>query len=268
MARAAALLASVCVTGCASAPRPIPAVPSRPSRSATLDEVIEAYDGYCKGLRSLSASGQLDVRDLRAGKSRRVGVRLVTTRGGRLYLKGTVAVITALEVVADGERFWFQLPSKKTVWTGDVGGSPRPDDDPAPYYALRPSDVTAALLPEPLAPASPDVALLESDRETFSVTLARVEGREATARRRVWLDRESLSLVRARSYDESGDVVTEVTLSDWTDGAARSIRVSRPREGYEAAFAFEKVQTNVEVPERAFVPRTPVDYKVVEVGKP
>jgi outer membrane lipoprotein-sorting protein len=268
MTRTAALLASACLAACASAPRPTPTVPSRPSRSATLDEVIEAYDGYCKGLRSLSASGQLDLRDLHAGKSRRVGVRLVTRRGGRLYLKGTVAVITALEVVSDGERFWFQLPSKKTVWTGDVGGSPRPDDDPAPYYALRPSDVTAALLPEPLALEAGDVAVLESDPETFSLTVARVEGRDATARRRVWLDRESLRPVRARSYDERGDVVSEASLQDWAEGTPRRVVVSRPREGYEAAFTLEKVDTNVEVPERAFVPRMPAGYKVVEVGQP
>ena len=56
------------------------------------------------------------------------------------------------EVVADGQRFWFQVPSRKTVWTGLSGAAHRADSDEAPYYALRPSDVTSALLPEPFLP--------------------------------------------------------------------------------------------------------------------
>jgi hypothetical protein len=67
-----------------------------------------------------------------------VGVRFVAARGGRLYLKGSVLVVTALEVVSDGERFWFQVLSKKTVWTGPNDAGNRAEGaDKAPYYALR-----------------------------------------------------------------------------------------------------------------------------------
>jgi len=43
--------------------------------------------------------------------------------------------------------------------------------------------------------------------------------------------------------------------------------VRRPREGYEALFTFDKAEANVPVPARAFAPRTPEGYKVVEVGR-
>jgi len=43
------------------------------------------------------------------------------------------------------------------------------------------------------------------------------------------------------------------------------VDISRPLDGYEAGFTFDRVETNVAVPERAFQPRTPAGYKVVEV---
>src|SRR5262249_22699696 len=96
---AALLLFSLGPVACAKARVAAPQARPAGLRSATVDEVLAAYDGYCKKLDTLSASGDLDVRDVRAGKAHSLGVRLVATRGGRLYLKGSVAVITALEVV-------------------------------------------------------------------------------------------------------------------------------------------------------------------------
>src|SRR5213593_3849420 len=177
--RAMALLLVVLPgAGCFARPRTIPAVPARPLRAASLDEVLAAYEAYANGNETLSASGDLEVRDLRAGRARKLGVRLVASRGGKLYLKGSVAVVTALEVVSDGTRFWFQVPSKKTVWTGAAAeAAPQAaETENAPYYALRPADVVQALLPEPLSPDAKETVLLEGDRETFSLAVARVDG--------------------------------------------------------------------------------------------
>jgi outer membrane lipoprotein-sorting protein len=256
------------LAGCAPA-RAIPKVDVAPPRAAGLDEVVAAYDGYCRGIDTLSASGDLEVRDMRAGKARTLGVRLVAARGGRLYLKGTVAVVTGLEVVADGSRFWFQVPSRKTVWTGEAtAAAPRAaETGEGPYYALRPADVTSALLPEPLDPGEAEAVVLEADRETFSLVLARLAGGRGRVRRRVWVDRQTLRPVRLRSYDERGDVRTEARLGSWGPGGPQRVDIARPLDGYEAAFRFDRVEANVVVPERAFTPRTPPEYTVVEVGK-
>jgi len=258
----------IALAGCARA-RAIPRIDVSAPRAASLDEVVAAYDGYCRGIATLSASGDLDVRDLRAGKARKLGARLVAARGGRLYLKGSVAVVTALEVVSDGARFWFQVPSKKTVWTGAAteAAPAAAETENAPYYALRPADVTSALLPEPLDPGPDETVVLEADRETFSLAVARLEGARGLVRRRVWVDRPTLRPVRLRTYDERGDLRTEARLSSWTAGGPGRVEISRPLDGYEAALTFDRVETNVPVPERAFQPRTPPEYTVVEVGK-
>jgi outer membrane lipoprotein-sorting protein len=259
--------AGLALAGCARA-RAIPRVSLTPPRAASLEEVLAAYDAYCKDMQTLSASGDLDVRDLRAGKARKLGVRMVAARGGRLYLKGTVAVVTALEVVSDGKRFWFQVPSKKTVWTGDAtdAAPSAASTEDAPYYALRPADVTSALLPDPLDPAAAEAVVLEADRETFSLSVARLEGGRGRVRRRVWLDRQTLRPSRLAAYDERGDVRTEARLRGWTPSGPTRVDIARPLDGYEASFAFDKVESNAAVPERAFAPRTPAEYKVVEVG--
>jgi hypothetical protein len=246
-----------------------PAAPLRPPRAATLEEVVAAYDGFCRGLESLSASGDLDVRDLRAGKARRIGVRVLAGRGGRLYIKGSVAVVTALEVVADGSRFWFRLPDKKTVWTGaaDAEVDESAETEKAPYYALRPADLVEALLPSPLDAEPGEALVLDGDRESFALTLARLEGGRGPARRRILLEREALRPRSVRTYGPTGNLVREVRYSDWREGSARSILVARPREGYEAEFSLDKVETNVTLPARAFAERPAEGYKVVEVGK-
>ena len=249
----------------AARPAP-PAAPLKPLRAATLDEVLAAYDAYCESGTTLSASGNLDVRDRRTGKGRSLGVRVIASRGGKLYLKGSVSVITAVEVVSNGERFWFQVPSKKTVWTGVAAGEARDaGTDDAPYQAIRPSDITSALLPEPLAPREGETVLLDADRESFTLTLAVPAHGRGMARRRVSVDRETLQPVRLRRYDERGDIETDVTLAAWTEGQPHQVEIRRPVQGYEAALRLDKVERNVPAPERAFAPRTPEGYTVVEV---
>ncbi len=259
------LFLSLGLWGCASALKAPPAAPIPPPRAATLDEVLAAYDGFCKGLETFSASGDLDVHDRRTGRSQRLGVRLLATRGGRLYLKGTIAFVTALEIVADGERFWFQVPSKKTVWTGPADSHPRDDSQRAPYYALRPKDLTRALIPEALAPQAEEALVLEADRQTFSMTLAQVHDGRGVALRRIWVDRQALRPLRSRIYGERGDLVLETSFGQWSDGKPHFVAVSRPEEGYDAVFTLSKVEENVTVPDRVFVPRIPEGYKVEEI---
>jgi outer membrane lipoprotein-sorting protein len=243
-----------------------PAAPFKPLRAAALDEVLAAYDAYCEEGKTLSASGDLDLRDRRTGKGRSLGVRLVATADGRLYLKGSVAVITAVEVVSNGERFWFQVPSKKTVWTGPAAASAREaGTEDAPYQAIRPADVTSALLPRPLAPGPTDTLLLDGDRESFTLTLAAAAGGRGVARRSVTLDRDTLQPRRLRRYDEKGDLETDVALSAWAQGQPHAVDIARPLDGYEASLRLSKVERNVPVPEQAFTPRTPAGYAVVEV---
>jgi len=263
---ALALLAALAVSGCAAARGRPQALRLTKPRTATLEEVLAAYDSYCNGLRSFSGSGDLELHDLWAGRLRKLGVRLVASRGGRLYLKGSVLVVTALQVVSDGERFWFQVPSRNTVWTGSNDAPIHAEGaDQAPYYALRPRDVTSAFLPEALAPGVGDVVLFEADPESFSVSVGRIDSGRGSARTRVFLDRETLRLLRLRTYDESGDAVTDVSFGAWTEGLPRQVRIARPAQGYVASFSLDKAEANVSVPDRLFAPRIPEGYTVEEV---
>jgi len=263
--RAAPLFLGLGAAACTGSRPAPPAVPFKPLRPATLEQVLAAYDAYCESTTTVSASGDVDVRDRRTGKGRTLGVRLVAARGGKLYLKGSVAVITAIEVVADGERFWFQVPSKKTVWTGAASGEAREaGTEDAPYEALRPSDVTGALLPERMAAGAGETLVFGGEGDAFTITLASLAEGGGLVRRRVSLDRDTLQPVRLSRYDGRGDVETDVRLS-WRAGQPAAMEIRRPAQGYEAAFRFDRFERNVPAPERAFVPRTPPGYSVVEV---
>lgn len=267
---AAALTLAATVSGCATAKRIArPAfVPDLPLRHATPEEVRSAFNAYCRRLETVSASGHLTVSDYRAGKSREVGIRLVARRGGKLYLKASVALVTALEVVSDGRSFWFSLPSKKTIWTGAASSSRTAEevtDTDAPYKALRPKDIVEALLPEPLAPGPGDSLVFEADSLSFALTLVHHDATGARARRRVWLTRKELIPARLWVYDSAGNLETEVRFLGWRLGRPARLSVLRPVDGYEAAFSFDKFDVNVAVPDRAFVPRIPDRYKVKQI---
>lgn len=255
------------VSGCMGAPRAIATLPARPPRAASLEEVLAAYERFAQAAASLGGSGELEVRDRRRGESRRFSLRLLAARDGRLYLKASVAVVTALEVVCDGRDFWFQVPSKRTVWTGRADQRPSTGDVREPYEALRPADIVAALLPARLEPALGEVLALEADREAFSVLVARAGPGPVAARQRIWLERESLRPRGLRTYDSQGDLQVEVQWSDWQEGWPRRVELARPLDGYEAGFDFSKVQPGAALPEQAFRPRTPPDYRLVNVDE-
>jgi hypothetical protein len=268
---AAALFAAVLAGGCSTAAPAghVASAPAPPLRMASFDEVLGAWDAYCRSLDTLRASGELEVRDLRSGKARSLGVRLAAGRGGRLYIKGSIAVVTALEVVSDGQRFWFQVPSKKTVWTGRAGGAARPEasDEQAPYHVLRPTDVLQGLLPEPMVAGPDEVIVLDATRETYGLSLSRPQGGRGTLQRRVLLDRATLRPTGVRYYDEAGEVSADVALEVAEDGSPRRVSITRPREGYFARLALDGVQRGAALPEQAFVPRTPEGYAVVDVDE-
>lgn len=271
-----AVLALGAATGCGGLrAKTIPAVSLRPPRAASLDEVLSAHEQATRAIETLNASGQLELRDLRAGRQRAFSTRVLAGRGGRLYLKASVAIVTALEAVSDGSRFWLSVPSKRKVWTGDAtraaafpGGAGEPDRAPD-LELLRPADLASALLPEPLEPRPGEIVLLEGDRETFSLSVGRVgaDGR-GVVRRRVWVERETLRPTRSRIYDTGGTLELEATFSDWREGMPRRVSVARPSRGYEVRFSFDKAQSGVSLPERAFVPRTPAEYEVIPVDEP
>lgn len=264
--RAASLmLLLTCAAGCAARPKAIAVAPFRPLRAATLDEVLAAHERTTEAIETLSAAGSLQVRDLRKAQQRQFGVRVLAGRGGRLYLKASVAVVTALEAVADGQSFWFQVPSRRTVWTGAVLRPTSLDVGDEPYQALRPTDLAAALLPDPLHPAPQETVLFEGQRDAFTLAVARVDGARGAVRRRVWVDRDTLLPARSCLYDEHGDVQLEVSFAGWSAGVPRRLSVARPREGYEARFDLERAERNVALDARLFSPRTPADYKVVNV---
>lgn len=258
--RAAVVALAVLAAGC-GASRPLKMdQPFQAPAELRPDEALAAYQRYCAELSSFSAAGDLEVKDLKAARVRRFGARLVAARPGRLYVKGSVAVVTALEVVADGRRFWFQVPSKKKVWTGASGGAPRTEAADAPYEALRPGDVVAALLPEPVAAGARLV--WEADATTLAV--GELEGDGLRLVRRVVFDRATLQLRRLLFYDAQGDLVTEARLAEWQDGLPRDVTLLR-REGYQARLTFDRAERNVAAPDRLFEPRVPQGFETVEV---
>lgn len=243
-------------------------VPSLPLATATRAEIRAAYDAYARGIQTFSASGDLSVSDLRKAELRRLGVRVVAQRGGRLYLKGSVGLVTALEVTADGDTFWFRLPTKKKLWTGRTGVAEPDfgeDDEDAPYRALRPGDVTRLLVPEPLDLAPGESLVFEAEPFAFAMTRVRRAGDVQVALQRIWLTRDNLELAKIWLYDEEGNVRSEARYGNFAAGLPHRVAIERPIEGYRAVFDLDRVRSNVDIPEAAFTGSIPDNHEVIVV---
>ncbi len=72
--------------------------------------------------------------------------------------------------------------------------------------------------------------MFEADPQAFSPALVRLEHGRGQARRRVWLDRETLRLARARIYDRAGELASDVRFDAWQVGSPWRATISHSQE--------------------------------------
>ena len=209
------------------------------------------------GFDTLSAAGDLEVRDLRAGKARTLGVRLVAARAVELYLKASVAMVTALEVIVRRTALLVPGPVAEDGVDRARRREPRrePRDEQAPYYALRARPTSsAALLPEPLAPGPDEAPPARRRRPGFRALPGSPRpGPARSARRRVLARPRALQPSLDRQLRPAGDLRVGGPLL----GLARRLAPAAgacagPARATRPSFTFDEVEANVPVPERAF----------------
>ena len=246
----ALIAVSVAAAGCGSSDRELLRKRElQPPREASLDEVLAAYDLYCDGIDTFKATGEMELRNTRTGRAGRLRFDLVASREGiRLEQRGGGPGFVL--VSRDGE-FALQSAADGRHWRG-AADEPLPSLRDFPLEALRPSDLSSAFVPSPLT-AQPDEALfMEGERSRFAVTLTRRRSGHGVARRQVFLERASLRLQRTLSFDEEGNLRSEVSWRSWRDGVPREILVTRPLDGTLARLELDEAEPNAPVPPGSF----------------
>jgi outer membrane lipoprotein-sorting protein len=177
----------------------------------------------------------------------------------------------AFDMVSDGKIFRVSIPSKNRFIEGKNDAPPISKN---PLENLRPEAFTSALLIPP--PKDEEPLLVDStDEETALYILVLVgktpEGRLAI-NRTIFFDRTTLLIVRQKSYDPNGNIISDTRYRDWkpTNGVLfpYGVDINRPEDGYGVVMNVIKVEINPPITDDKFVLNRPEGTQLQTLGTP
>jgi hypothetical protein len=170
-------------------------------------------------------------------------------RPGDIRVIGLDPVVhgTAFDMLAMGNDFKVSIPPKNQFIEGR---DDLPADSPNKLENLRPNAFRTALLIEP--PAASDITLIEDDTdETKSVYILMCiqhVGDSYIPVRNLYFDRQTLAIVRQKTFDPDGYITSQTRYSDWQTFAGvpfpTTIDIQRPQDGYELVLKVTDMKMN------------------------
>lgn len=287
---AAATLAAIS-GGCAahdgvSSRRTIPA-PARPvEREASREELLDKYNSFAAGIRSVNATVELKTT---AGSRysgliqeyHEIKAFLLAQRPDNVRLVGQAPVIgkSIFDMASDGKEFHVWLPTKNKFLVGEVALERNSEK---PLENLRPQHLLDAFLWTEIR--KEEISLLEEFNDENSryyvITVLR-GGYRPEIFRKIWFDRATLDIVRLQSYGAKGALVSDVRYSDWQPlGEAQSlgdpstktpqsfphtVRIDRPHDDYRLDLQVTKIELNLNLAPERFLLTQPPSSELVRV---
>jgi outer membrane lipoprotein-sorting protein len=280
---AVALLLAFFLTGCLSTPRnifrgrghkPVTAA-SPPLKVATRDELNAIIARTWDAVQSFTAASVQLTASVGSVHQAHI-VEYTATPGAILFRKPDDIRIhasmpyigtTAFDMVSNGENFRFSLP-KDNLFIEGLNSAPATSTNK--MENLRPEAFLSSMLIRPWDPATESVMLKDdTDEEDALYRLEfNVKGKDGTPLpgREVWFDREDLSIVRQKIYDESGNIVSDTSYSQWKMYSGvpfpAHIDINRRIDGYGVAIDILKMDMNKELTDEQFVLAQPEGSKL------
>ena len=152
---------------------------------------------------------------------------------------------TIFDMVSDGTDFRVSIPPKSRFL---IGSNNAPEQPGNKLENLRPKALLASLLILP--PAPEEITLLENDFERSLYILEMIQRSEDqfSLARQVYFDGRTLRVVRQKTFDGSGGVVSDTTYADWKGygktGYPSQIDILRPKENYEVQLSLTNMKMN------------------------
>ena len=276
---ASVAVVSAGLTGCAvQNRRPLPPAPPAPSlQSATLQELLEQVARQQDAIQTLDATVQIEptVTSEQRGEIityRDVRAFLLIRKPAHLRMIGQYPVVrnTAFDLVSDGERFGLYVPSKNRYIVGNSQGGKR---SKSPLENLRPQHILDALLVEGLAAGREEAALevaTESQKSYYIVLiLRRRDAGGLLLARKLWFERENLTLARLQIFDSTGAVETDARYSSYAEFSGihypQQIVFDRPQDDYGLMLTVAEMEFNQPLEDDKFQMAQPAGAELVDM---
>lgn len=259
-------------TGCLSRTTTV-AGPPVIAYTATLDELLDKLRvfGEIKTMRSTVVMRIAVMSDDFKKRTEYTDVRgfVITRRPGWIHAQANFLGQKAFDMVCDGATFRVYIPLKKRFFVGD---NDRDEPSEKRLENIRPQHIFEAMMIDP--PGDDEYAMLENIVEGPAayhvVVLARNGGPNLRISRKAWFERAGMQLARIQVFNENSDVATDVRYLDWEEQNslpyAKTVIITRPKDGYSLTVRTTKPGLNAQLPPDAFELKAPEGVKVEWIG--
>ncbi len=188
----------------------------------------------------------------------------------RIIGQDPVVHSTLFDMASIGNEFRLSIPSKSRFVEG---ANDAPAKSANKLENLRPVAFLSALLIEP-PDAKTDVTLMEDDTDetkaVYILFIIRRRGDQLRLLRNVYFDRYTLQIVRQKTFDPSGAILSESKYSGWKPYGGLSfptvVDIKRPQDNYEVTLTISDVKFNTgDVTPEKFVLVQPPGYQLQQI---
>ena len=224
-----------------------------PMQAATKDQLIERLHAISDPIHSFTMRADLSPSVLNPSKGTATDYATVSAYilfrkpdDIRVLAKDPMIGTTILDMVSNGNQFRVSIPPKKQFI---VGSNNAPESSGNKLENLRPAALLTSLMIYPPDPET-DATLFENDsqRALYILVIIRRSHNQLALAREVYFDGRTLEVSRQKTFDASGNIVSDARYSEWQpyDGVSfpSQIDIQRPKENYEVQLSVVTLQLN------------------------
>jgi outer membrane lipoprotein-sorting protein len=272
---------SVALAGCAVQSRTkLPTVPYAPAlKTATLAQLLEQVRQQQDAIRTINGVVELQptVSSVQKGEVvtyRDVRAFLLVRKPANLRMIGQFPVVrnTAFDLASDGEHFGLYVPTKNRYIEGNSREGKR---SKSALENLRPQHILDVLLVSSPETGREQAALevaTEGQKSYYIVLILRPGADGALLlERKLWFEREQLTLARLQIFDAGGALESDVSYSNYGEfGDIRypqQIVFNRPQDEYGLMLMFSEIKFNEPLADDKFQLSPPAGAEIVDLEK-
>ncbi len=256
---------------------PVPVVPA--FQDATLNELLEKAKAYEDAFQTMQATVELQPSVSVTEKREIVHYRdvrafLLIRKPAFLRMIGQYPVLrgTAFDLAADEQEFLLYVPSKNRLITGENEGGER---SKSALENLRPQHILEVLLwrgPEPEREQAVLEVVNEGLRSYYVVLILRSgSGGQPGLSRKLWFDRENLTMARLQIFEEGGVLATDARYNSYADFQGSefpsSVVINRPLDHYGLVLTITKLEFDLPLGDEKFQMTPPPGAEIVRLGE-
>jgi len=228
---------------------------NRPLLTATKDELIQRVHDASDPIQSFLMKTDLspsvtDPSDQAVTEYATIGVSVLFRKPDEIRVIGQDPVLhmTIFDMASSGKEFRVYIPRRNRFIVGD---NAEPGTSKNKLENLRPAAFLTSLMIYPPNTAD-DVTLLENDTDqsipVYVLLIVRREQNQFTLSRNIYFDRYTMQITRQKTFDASGNVVSDTKYSNWKpyNGIPfpSEIDIQRPQDNYEVELSLSSLDVN------------------------